>query len=56
MAAGVGVFSTEGWAEGVDFGQGTSVRLAIQLARYGQECFFTEEVLVEINFAFWRAR
>ena len=51
VTAGVGVFSTESRAEGINFGQCASVGFAVQLARYGQERLFTKEVFVEIHFA-----
>ena len=51
VAAGVGVFGAEGWAEGVDFRQCAGIGLAVQLAGYGQERLFTKEVFIEVDFA-----
>jgi len=56
VAAGVGVFGTEGWAEGVYLGQRTGVSFAVQLAGNGEEGFLTEEVLAEIDGALVGAR
>ncbi len=56
MTAGVGVFRTEGWAEGVDFRQRTGVGFAVELAGHRQEGFFTKEVFVKVHFTFRRAR
>jgi len=56
VAAGVGVFRTEGWAKGVDFGQRAGVGFAVQLAGNGQERLFAEEVFIEIDFALFVAR
>ncbi|MNI64283.1 hypothetical protein D3C73_1197160 [compost metagenome] len=49
MAAGVGVLGAESGAESVNFRQRTGIGLAVQLAGNGQEGFFAEKVLAEID-------
>ncbi|SVK49615.1 Uncharacterised protein [Acinetobacter baumannii] len=56
VAAGVGVFGAEGWAEGVNLRQRASVGFAVQLAGNGEEGFLTEEVFAEIDGALVGAR
>ncbi|MNL43484.1 hypothetical protein D3C87_1659980 [compost metagenome] len=40
----IGVFSTEGRTESVDITESRTEGFAVQLTRYRQVCFFTEEV------------
>ncbi len=56
VTAGVGVFSTEGWAESIDLRQCAGVGFTVELARYRQEGLFTKEIFVVVHFAFRRAR
>ena len=45
VSAGIGVFGTEGRAEGVHLGQCTGIGLDIQLTGNGKEGFLAEEVV-----------
>ena len=51
MAGGVGVFGTEGGAEGIDVAEGHGIGLAVELAGNGQIGGFAEEVLAEVHLA-----
>ncbi len=51
VTAGVGVFGAEGRPEGVDLGEGAGIGFGVQLAGYGQEGLFAEEIFVVVHLA-----
>lgn len=53
VVGGVGVFGVEGWVECVYFVQCQVVGFDVELVGYGQEGFFVEEIMVEIDFVFF---
>ncbi|OPZ96815.1 MAG: hypothetical protein BWY70_01657 [Bacteroidetes bacterium ADurb.Bin408] len=57
MAAGIGIFGTEGRAKGIDETHGQSAQLPFELSRHGEMGRFAEEIFAVINgpcFCLWR--